>query len=80
MSCIPRQPNNGGVYAVLDACVLIPARLSDMLSDLALQRCFQPLWRLEIEVEFLKNWTLLVHKRSTDAAVGSGGAQKRLEC
>jgi hypothetical protein len=74
------QPNVGGVYAVLDACVLIPARLSDMLFDLALQNCFQPLWTADIEAEFLKNWTLVTQKRSQDAPVDPDGAQHRLEC
>lgn len=74
------QPNVGGVYAVLDACVLIPARLSDMLFDLALQNCFQPLWTADIEAEFLKNWTLVTQKRSQDAPVDPDGAQHRLDC
>ena len=80
MSGIPAQPGVGGVYAVLDACVLIPARLSDMLFDLALQHCFQPLWTVDIEAEFLKNWTRVIQNRSKDAPVDPAGAQHRLEC
>ena len=58
MSGIPAQPGVGGVYAVLDACVLIPERLSDMLFDLALQHCFQPLWTVDIEAEFYLHYDI----------------------
>jgi len=63
-STVPSQPAEGGLYAVLDANVLIPARLSDILFDLALEGLYQPFWQTEIEREFKKNWLTLLQKKS----------------
>lgn len=40
---------------VLDICVLMPLRLSDVLMDLRLEQLFSLHWTAEIEAEYLKN-------------------------
>lgn len=40
---------------VLDTCVLMPLRLSDVLMDLRLEQVFSLHWTAEIEAEYLKN-------------------------
>lgn len=40
---------------VLDTCVLMPLRLSDVLMDLRLEQLFSLHWTAEIEAEYLKN-------------------------
>lgn len=80
MTGIPVQPDVGGVYAVLDTCVLLPNRLSDILFDLALQRCFQPLWTADIEAEFLRNWRSVRRQYNKDSSIEANGASHRLSC
>jgi hypothetical protein len=75
---VPSQPEAGGLYAVLDANVLIPARLSDILFDLALEGLYQPFWQTEIEQEFRKNWLALLQKKHPDKKLTSLAADRRL--
>ena len=56
----------GFTYVLLDTCVLIPSRLSDVLFDLMLDGLFYVFWTADIEKEFLKNWPL-VHTRAPSA-------------
>lgn len=51
----PLSPN-GITHALLDANVLLPPRLSDILFDLCLEGLFSARWSVEIEAEFLRNW------------------------
>ena len=41
---------------ILDACVLLPSRLSDVLFDLMLEGLYFAHWTDEVEAEFLRNW------------------------
>lgn len=77
-STVPSQPEEGGLYAVLDANVLIPARLSDILFDLALEGLYQPFWQTEIEREFKKNWLALLQKKYPGTKLTSVAADRRL--
>ena len=70
----------GETFAVLDANVLIPPRLSDILFDLALAGLYYPHWTATIEAEFLKNWPVVIGKRGQGSAVDPSGAKHRLEC
>jgi len=47
----------GSTYCVLDANVLLPARLSDVLFDLHAVGLYFPRWTVDIENEFLDHWT-----------------------
>ena len=51
----PLSPG-GNTLAILDACVLLPSRLSDVLFDLMLEGLFFAYWTTEVEAEFLRNW------------------------
>lgn len=63
----------GGVsLAVLDACALLPPRLSDVLFDLTLEGLYLPHWTAEIEDEFLRNF------QAVTGAATPGGAARRL--
>jgi hypothetical protein len=66
----PLSPG-GDTLVVLDACVLLPPRLSDVLFDLALEGLYVPLWTAEIEAEFLRNF-----QAATGAASADGGARR----
>ena len=46
----------GATHVLLDANVLLPPRLSDILFDLCLEGLFWARWSAEIEAEFLRNW------------------------
>ena len=46
----------GNTLVVLDACVLLPSRLSDVLFDLMLAGLFFAYWTADVEAEFLRNW------------------------
>lgn len=56
---------------VLDACALLPPRLSDVLFDLALEGLYLPHWTAEIEDEFLRNFQAV-----TAAAAPNAGARR----
>lgn len=56
---------------MLDACALLPPRLSDALFDLALEGLYLPHWTTEIEDEFLRNFQAV-----TGAATPGGGARR----
>ncbi len=51
----PLSPG-GNTLAVLDACVLLPSRLSDVLFDLMLEGLYFAYWTGAVEAEFLRNW------------------------
>ena len=44
-----------GTLAILDACVLLPSRLSDVLFDLMLEGLYFAYWTSGVEAEFLRN-------------------------
>lgn len=69
----PLSPE-GHTLAILDACVLIPPRLSDVLFDLHGVGLYTPHWTCDIETEFLRNWGKVV-KDSPNSS-----AQNRLRC
>jgi hypothetical protein len=79
----------GGItHALLDANVLLPPRLSDVLFDLCLQGLYAARWTVDIEEEFLRNWARVVAKAGKSgslpsmrlAAVERAKAYKRLLC
>lgn len=83
--------SSGGVtFAVLDANVLLPPRLSDILFDLFLEGLYLPRWTKDIEREFLKNFGQVVMAKSkahskalkdvAPSAEHMAGAQRRLDC
>jgi hypothetical protein len=53
-----RQPltPGGNTLVILDTCVLLPSRLSDVLFDLMLEGLYFAYWTSDIEAEFLRNW------------------------
>ena len=51
----PLSPG-GHTLVILDTCVLLPSRLSDVLFDLMLEGLYFAYWTLEVEAEFLRNW------------------------
>jgi hypothetical protein len=51
----PLSPG-GNTLVVLDTCVLLPSRLSDVLFDLMLEGLYFAYWTADVEVEFLRNW------------------------
>lgn len=81
-------PKGNGTYAVLDANVLLPPRLSDVLFDLYLSGFYLPRWTQDIEIEFERNWTqvktglkgavLKAYKASNDGLEDALQARKRL--
>lgn len=64
----------GHTLVVLDTCVLLPPRLSDVLFDLYLEGLYFPQWTKDIEAEFLKNWS------NVGKNAPNGSAQRRLDC
>lgn len=54
----PLSPG-GNTLVVLDACVLLPSRLSDVLFDLMLEGLYFAYWTGEVEAEFLRNWPVV---------------------
>jgi hypothetical protein len=51
----PLSPG-GSTLAILDVCVLLPSRLSDVLFDLMLEGLYFAYWTSDVEAEFLRNW------------------------
>lgn len=51
----PLSPG-GNTLVLLDACVLLPSRLSDVLFDLMLAGLYFAYWTGDVEAEFLRNW------------------------
>jgi hypothetical protein len=51
----PLSPG-GNTLVILDACVLLPSRLSDVLFDLMLEGLYCSYWTGDVEAEFLRNW------------------------
>lgn len=51
----PFSPN-GYTHVVLDTCVLLPSRLSDVLFDLMSEKLYFLHWTKDVEQEFLRNW------------------------
>lgn len=76
----------GGVtYALLDANVLLPPRLSDIVFDLFSQGMFKARWSECIEQEFVRNWPKVVANvkpgLSTESlAEERKKAKRRLSC
>lgn len=85
----PLSPG-GSTLAVLDANVLLPPRLSDLLFDLFLVGLYHPRWTAAIEGEFIKNFGAVVladgakKSKSTKAAAPNpehnAKAEHRLHC
>jgi len=46
----------GNTLVILDTCVLLPSRLSDVLFDLMLEGLYFAYWTGDTEAEFLRNW------------------------
>ena len=59
---VPDHPLSpaGSTYALLDANALLPPRLSDVLFDL--RALYFPRWTVDIETEFLRNWSQVVKR------------------
>ena len=55
MSHHPLSPG-ANTLVILDACVLLPSRLSDVLFDLMLDDLYYAYWTKDVEAEFLRNW------------------------
>jgi hypothetical protein len=51
----PLTPS-GNTLVILDTCVLLPSRLSDVLFDLMLEGLYFAYWTSDVEAEFLRNW------------------------
>jgi len=51
----PLSPG-GNTLVILDTCVLLPSRLSDVLFDLMLDGLYFAYWTADVEAEFLRNW------------------------
>ena len=51
----PLSPG-GNTLVILDTCVLLPSRLSDVLFDLMLEGLYFAYWTSDVETEFLRNW------------------------
>lgn len=64
----PRSPG-GDTLVILDACVLLPSRLSDVLFDLMLEGLYFAYWTGDVEAEFLRNWPH-VHPDASKSGVG----------
>ena len=61
--------------AVLDACVLVPPGLRDVLLSCADSGAFRPVWQSELEAELLRNGAKLLVKKGAspgDAAASLG--------
>ena len=54
----PLSPS-GNTLVILDTCVLLPSRLSDVLFDLMLEGLYFAYWTGDVEAEFLRNWPLV---------------------
>jgi hypothetical protein len=54
----PRS-SGGTTLVILDACVLLPSRLSDVLFDLMLEGLYFAYWTGDVEAEFLRNWPVV---------------------
>ncbi len=52
----PLSPG-GETLVILDTCVLLPSRLSDVLFDLMLEGLYFAYWTGDVEAEFLRNWS-----------------------
>lgn len=55
MDLHPLSPG-GNTLVILDTCVLLPSRLSDVLFDLMLEGLYFAYWTSDVETEFLRNW------------------------
>ena len=80
----PLSPN-GATHALLDANVLLPPRLSDVMFDLCLEGLYSARWSEQIEEEFLRNWPRVVAKAKGELTARELGkerekAQRRLSC
>jgi hypothetical protein len=53
---------------ILDTCVLLPSRLSDVLFDFMLEGLYFAYWTGDVEAEFLRNWPLVHPNASKSGA------------
>jgi hypothetical protein len=85
----PLSPG-GTTYAILDANVMLPARLSDVLFDLHAVGLYFPRWTRHIEREFMDHWFAVCNglrksvrtalKNSRTTGFQREGAERRLNC
>jgi hypothetical protein len=77
----PLSPG-GRTYALLDANVLVPPRLSDILFDLCLEGLFWARWSMEIEAEFVRNWSKVAVREGAAGSINMqiAKAKQRLDC
>ena len=85
----PLSPG-GETLAILDANVLLPPRLSDILFDLFLDGLYFPRWTEAIEAEFIKNYghVVLAKNKTESKAIRAAAAnpahiakaRRRLNC
>lgn len=85
----PLSPG-GETLAILDANVLIPPRLCDILFDLFLEDLYYPRWTPDIEAEFLNNYghVVLAKNKAQSRAIKTARpdpnniirAKRRLHC
>lgn len=85
----PLSPG-GNTLALLDACVLLPPRLADLLFDLFIVGLYSPRWTWTIEQEFITNFAAVVaitrkkkgqlSKATPPEQLHIAKAQARLDC
>lgn len=69
----------GETYALLDANVLLPPRLSDILFDLHLEQLFFARWTHEIESEFLRNFSKIMASSRKTRSIPDAPDQKEID-
>ncbi|NHZ61651.1 hypothetical protein [Massilia genomosp. 1] len=88
MTAHHRLSPSGITHVVLDANILLPPRLSDVLFDLYLVDLFSARWTVDIEIEFLRNWPRVaagvvssgLPLTAQQAAAEKAKAEMRLTC
>ena len=61
----------GNTLVILDTCVLLPSRLSDVLFDLMLEGLYFAYWTGDVEAEFLRNWPRCIPTHRSQVPDGS---------
>lgn len=79
----PLSPG-GMTHVLLDANVLLPPRLSDVLFDMCLAGLYSARWTLDIENEFLRSWPKVATRKTggglRQQATERAKAERRLAC